>query len=69
MPTDLTYLTYLVIITKEDKLVKEVIFCDILPVAMFGIIKLMPYNKVGSFWVIVWGGCSTMVVGAMRWLN
>ena len=39
--THLTYLTYLnhltyrVIIAKEVKIVKEVISCDILPVAMF----------------------------------
>ena len=62
MPTDeltyliyLTYLTYLVIITKEVKLVKEVISCDVLPVAMFGIIKLMLYDKVGSFLVYCLG--------------
>ena len=31
----LTYLTYLVIIAKEVKIVKEVISCDVSPVAMF----------------------------------
>ena len=36
---DLTYLTnlaYLVIIAKDVKIVKEVICCDVSPVAMFG---------------------------------
>ena len=31
----LTYLTYLVIVAKEVKIVKEVISCDVSPVAMF----------------------------------
>ena len=32
--------TYLVIIATEDKIVKEVIACDVSPVAMFGQFKV-----------------------------
>ena len=46
---------------------KEVIFCDVLLVAMFGIIKLMLYDKVGSFLVYCLGsipnhGCGSNVM-------
>ena len=40
---DLTYLTYLVIIAKEVKIVKEVISCGVSLVAMFEVVFVFVY--------------------------